>query len=114
MNTSRHAETGFSRRTFLAGVAGAAAAGLVSPRISRAHSIGSSPRDLAGLPSRARIQGWVHEMLAPGPRFTANAAHNRFVDFLDDGFSDLGLTVHRDGHSFTRWLAKDWGLKILD
>ena len=101
------------RRAFLAGAAGIAAAGLVSPRVARALSVGASPAELPGLPSRARVQGWIDEMLAPGPRFTANASHNHYVDFLADGFEQLGLKVNRDRHTFTRWLAKDFSLQIL-
>jgi hypothetical protein len=57
------------------------------------------------LPSQPEVwekQVWMAKL---GPKYTGNAAHTRFVDFLANGMESLGLEVERDRYSFPRWEA---------
>lgn len=68
----------------------------------------------AALPTARDLARAVRQMTELGPRLPGTAAHNAFVDQLHSGFRSAGLRVQRDTHRFTRWLAQDFGLRILD
>jgi hypothetical protein len=52
-------------------------------------------------------------MVSLGPRLTATSPHLQFIDGLEDGFRDAGLSVTRDPQPFQQWLAEDFSLDVL-
>ncbi|MFD5322505.1 hypothetical protein [Streptomyces sp. NPDC127092] len=44
-----------------------------------------------------------------GPRLTGTSVHERLVDHVAGRLAELGLRVHEDVHTFTRWDAPDRG-----
>ena len=64
------------------------------------------------LPSQKEVWDNVKWMAKLGPKFTGNAAHTRFVEFLATQLQSLGLDLTRDRYTFPRWEAKRWGISI--
>jgi hypothetical protein len=62
------------------------------------------------LPSQEEVWERVTWMAGLGPKFTGNAAHAQFVEFLAAELAALGLDVARDHYTFPRWEAKRWGI----
>lgn len=63
------------------------------------------------LPSEKEIwdqQVWMAKL---GPKYTGNAAHTQFVDFLAAEMKKLGLEVERIRYTLPRWDAKRWELR---
>jgi hypothetical protein len=90
-----------SRRTF---VKWAAAISTVDvAQVWAAGASGGFRRDL--LPSQEEVWDQQVWMAGLGPKYTGNAAHRQFVDFLANGMESLGLEVQRDRYSFPRWEA---------
>ena len=105
-----------SRRAFLrrAGLGTLTLAGL--PAVARASgglSLNSSAIPSL-LPTPDEIQRQVEAMVALGPRLTGSAAHNAWIDQLEEDWTDAGVAVSRDHFTFPRWLARSWSLKVLD
>ena len=69
---------------------------------------------IKGLPDPDEFWGWQQQLAAYDPRFTGNAAHQRFIDELQAHLEELGLTVHRDELRFRRWEATRWELRLHD
>jgi hypothetical protein len=111
------AEQGISRRSFL-GALGAGASTLAVSGVSRAAAgalLAPAPVvDPRRLPSARTLAHQVKEMVALGPRFTATPAHNQFIDWIEAGFGQAGLSVSRDTFHFTQWLAEDFSLELLE
>ncbi|PBC69586.1 hypothetical protein BX265_6917 [Streptomyces sp. TLI_235] len=51
-------------------------------------------------------------MVGFGPRLTGSNAHQQFIDWLEDGLTQVGLRVQRTTQSFTRWTAQSTGLVL--
>lgn len=67
------------------------------------------------MPGMDEVWRWQHELVSFGTRYTGSHGHNRFVDWLDEQFRAIpGFRIHRDRHSFHRWLAQDYGLSTRD
>jgi hypothetical protein len=47
-----------------------------------------------------------------GPKYTGNAAHGTFVDFLETHLKSAGLEVSRDRFTLPRWDARRWELSV--
>lgn len=47
-----------------------------------------------------------------GPKYTGNAAHTTFVDFLAAEFVAAGCDVVRDSYTLPRWDARRWSIAI--
>jgi hypothetical protein len=95
-----------TRRRFMQWAAAVAAVGAHAP--ARAASAFRSNL----LPSQSAIweqQVWMAKL---GPKYTGNAAHNQFVDFLATEMRALGLEVTRDRYTLPRWDAKRWELQV--
>ncbi len=63
------------------------------------------------LPSQREVweqQLWMAKL---GPKYTGNAAHTQFVDFLASEMNTLGLGVDRIRYALPRWDAKRWELR---
>jgi len=111
------AELEISRRRFLAGL-GAGASTLAFgglPRAGAASLLGPTLQvDLDRLPTSRQLARQVRDMVALGPRYTATPAHVQFIDWIETGFQNAGLSVSRDMFKFTQWLAQSYSLEILD
>ena len=91
----------FSRRTLLKWTAA-----ISTVDVERVWSAGAgSPFRSELLPSQREVWGQQVWMARLGPKYTGNAAHTQFVDFLANGMESLGLEVERDRYSFPRWEA---------
>ena len=64
------------------------------------------------LPSQKEIWDWQVWMAKLGPKYTGNAAHTTFVEFLASQFEKAGLEVAREHYTFPRWEALRWGIRI--
>ena len=64
------------------------------------------------LPSQKEVWDWQVWMNKLGPKYTGNAAHRTFVDFLAKNLESAGLTVSRHNYRFTRWEARRWGISV--
>jgi hypothetical protein len=69
-------------------------------------------RRRGALPGANEVLRQVREMVELGPRLTATSPHLSFIDRLEDGFRDAGLTVTRDPQPFQQWLAQDCALEV--
>jgi len=93
-----------TRRRFMQWTAAVAAVGAHAP----ARAASAFQPNL--LPSQSDIweqQLWMAKL---GPKYTGNAAHTQFVDFLATEMRALGLEVTRDRYTLSRWDAKRWEL----
>ena len=97
------------RRGIAASPALLAAGSLPASAFARARK--RAPK--GALPTAAEVRSQVREMVELGPRLTATSPHLNFVDGLEDGFRDAGLTVTRDPQPFQQWLAQDFSLDVL-
>lgn len=109
-----------SRRELLTrGLTASAALGLAGPAAARAAlpavPAGSPGVDPRLLPTAQDMYRDVKQMVDLGPRFTGSDAHNRFIDWLDEGFRSAGCQMlPRDEFAFNRWLVDRWGLELLE
>jgi PA domain len=94
-----------SRREFL----GTAAAFLASTGAASAAIPGYRPELL---PSQKEVWDWQVWMAKLGPKYTGNAAHIQFVDFLAMQLKSAGCDIARERYTFPRWEAKRWKLSI--
>src|SRR5689334_24342626 len=90
----------FTRRRFMQWAAAFAAVGAQAP----ARAAAAFRSNL--LPSEQAV--WDHQlwMAKLGPKYTGNAAHTQFVEFLATEMANLGLEVERVRYTFPRWEAK--------
>ena len=66
-----------------------------------------------GLPGLEEVWNWQVFMNNLGPRYTGNAAHRAYVDFLDTQFKALGLDLAYDDYIFPRWEVRRTALQLL-
>ncbi len=64
------------------------------------------------LPSRKEIWDQQIWMAKLGPKYTGNAAHTQFVEFLARELTTLGVDLQRVRYTFPRWDAKRWELRV--
>jgi hypothetical protein len=64
------------------------------------------------LPARKEVWDWQVWMAKLGPKYTGNAAHNTFVEFLAAGLKESGLDLERERYTFPRWDARRSELTI--
>ena len=99
-----------SRRSFLAGAAGAATLGLADTVLAAPASAATVP---PGMPSPAEVWDWQRKLVGFGTRYTGSAGHKDFVDWLAERFAAVpGFRLRTDRLTFDRWLAKHWSLSI--
>src|SRR5579884_2733216 len=65
------------------------------------------------LPSEKELWEWQVWMAKLGPKYTGNAAHTKFVEFLATEFEKSGVQVTRDSYKFTRWDAKRCDISVV-
>lgn len=96
-----------SRREFI----GSAAAVLAASAPMRGASVQGYRPEL--LPSQKEVWDWQVWMAKLGPKYTGNAAHVQFVDFLATQLKSAGLEIAREHYTFPRWEARRWQLSIV-
>lgn len=121
--TNRHRDTDgaiFSRRELVGrGLAASAMFGLASVPAARAMLpavlAGTGSVDSRLLPTATDMYRDVKHMVDFGQRLPGSDPHNAFIDWLDAGFRSTGLQMQpRDPFPFTRWLAQNWSLEVLE
>jgi hypothetical protein len=76
--------------------------------------VGSGKLYLDKLPSPRQLYRDVERMVSFGPRFTGTPAHDRWIDWIEEGLLGAGCQMlPRDKFGFTRWLAERWALEVL-
>jgi len=103
-----------SRKEFL--IVGLAT--LVGEKVTSALArIGINQRDsggLSGLPSQAKVWGWVKRLNDFGPRLTGSSAQACAVDFLAGELHAMGLDVQRDRLRMRRWTPQSTQFVLSD
>jgi hypothetical protein len=105
-----------TRRTFLeraamAGAATALGAGL-GGRVAVARGAGAA---VVPLPSPQQVRADFQTMVDFGPRLTGSPGHDRFIEWLEQEFVDLGATLLPcDEYAYERWTAGRFGLDVQD
>jgi len=64
------------------------------------------------LPSQKEVWDWQVWMAKLGPKYTGNAAHTTFVEFLATHLKEAGLDVAREHYTLPRWEARRYELTI--
>jgi hypothetical protein len=100
-------------------LAASAALGVANVATARA----ALPAALAGaggvdprlLPTAGDMYRDVKHMVDLGQRLPGSDPHNAFIDWLDQGLRSAGCQMlPRDEFPFTRWLAQEWSLELLE
>jgi len=104
-----------SRREFMEWAGSASALTLMVPGRSSALPF-AVDQEAEGLrenlmPSMDEVWDWQVWMAKLGPKYTGNAAHRKFVDFLSTKMQVAGLEIARDHFKLPLWEAHTWGLK---
>ncbi|GAB0103913.1 hypothetical protein JMUB6875_28870 [Nocardia sp. JMUB6875] len=86
--------------------------GMMAAALTAAGSPVAAADPAAGLPTVDELWDAQLRLNDLGPRFTGNAAHRGFVDYIDTSLRDMGIQVIRDRVSFTRWEAGRFDLRL--
>jgi hypothetical protein len=97
-----------TRRRFLEVGSAAALSAIAFREIGAAAPVAFDPRRL---PPLDEVWGWFETIARDGARYAGNAAHRKFVDWIDANLRDAKLTTSRDSFTFPRWEARKWSLK---
>jgi hypothetical protein len=104
----------YSRRRFISSAATASTVAVLGreglfPLAADAAATGYQAKLM---PSQKEVWDWQVWMAKLGPKYTGNAAHTEFVEFLAKGLTTAGLDVQREHYTFPRWEAKRWEISI--
>jgi hypothetical protein len=107
------------RELLLRGLATSAAFGLTGVGSAQAALPavlgGTGGVDVGLLPTAADMYRDVKNMVDLGQRLPGSDPHNAFIDWLEAGFRSAGCQMlPRDPFPFTRWLAQEWSLELLE
>ena len=100
-------DTGVTR-SVSAGVSG-------PPAHGEERAVAASHHDHPGrrLPSMHEVWEWQERLVRFGTRYTGSHGHAAYVDWLTSQLGAVpGLTVRTDRLTFSRWLARDYGLRV--
>jgi hypothetical protein len=120
MTSGHHRRVG--RRVLLRTLAGGLAwAGLgcssgSGGREARARTPGDAGRtvtDVVGAPDTETMVGWIEEIVARGIRRPGYAADTWTEDFAVERLQGMGLDVHTEPVTVTRWEPVRWSLTVL-
>jgi hypothetical protein len=64
------------------------------------------------LPLQKEVWEWQVWMAKLGPKYTGNAAHTTFVEFLASHLKEFGLEVARERYTLPRWEARRWEITV--
>ena len=104
-----------SRRRFLSWAASVSALTVAGRRGLRAvplPAVDAAAFQPSLLPSQQAVweqQLWMAKL---GPKYTGNAAHTTFVEFIAKELQTAGLDVERLHYTFPRWEARRWELTV--
>ncbi len=105
-----------SRRRFVEWAATASALAASGPMRTRLAAAAIDYRAAGFRPELLPTQSAVWErqvwMAKLGPKYTGNAAHTKFVDFLATEFAAAGCDLVRDSYTLPRWDARRWSITI--
>lgn len=96
------------RRTILAAVAASGASALLPAPAGAA----ASHARVSSLPTPAALKIWTEKMVHFGERYAGSEAHGKYVDYLAEQLTRLGLAVKRDSEPLEHWQAKSWALFV--
>jgi PA domain len=103
-----------TRRRFVETAVSASTLGVLGQRalmpIARGAKIEGYKPNL--LPSQKEVWDWQVWMAKLGPKYTGNAAHTEFVEFLATHLKEAGLDVAREHYTLPRWEAKRWEIRV--
>ncbi|WP_058302981.1 zinc-binding metallopeptidase family protein [Gorillibacterium timonense] len=68
--------------------------------------------DQTKLDSTATMLNHIETMNSFGSRTTGSEGHNKFISWLEQQVTDMGLTVYRDKYTFDRWEEKKSSITI--
>lgn len=108
---------GLPRRRFLAGAAGAgalaAAAGAPSALAAAGRRASLAAGPPGGLPGVRQVRHWEEQLVRFGTRYTGSSGHAAYVDWLTEQLAAVpGLRIRTDRLTFSRWLARDFALRV--
>ncbi|HMJ81775.1 MAG TPA: hypothetical protein VK504_01320, partial [Vicinamibacterales bacterium] len=100
-----------SRRSFMRWAASVSALAVAGrPSLSAA-----GPGDVLRpglLPAQKAVWDQQLWMARLGPKYTGNAAHTTFVEFLATELKRIGVDVARERYTFPRWDARRWEIAV--
>jgi len=64
------------------------------------------------LPTQKAVWDQQLWMARLGPKYTGNAAHTTFVEFLATELKRIGVDVARERYTFPRWDARRWSIAV--
>jgi hypothetical protein len=94
------------RRSFLK-----SASVLVSAAIVQGVPLGATA---LAAPAMSDAEKWTHAMAALGPRITCGQAHRKWITYLANAVSAMGLQVRRYPVPVRYWEATAWSLEVTD
>src|SRR4051812_2471870 len=95
-----------TRRALLKSASAMAGAAATQGLVFRSPAMAAAPM------SEAEI--WTHAMAALGPRITCGPAHRKWITYLADTLSNMGLQVARYPVPVRYWEATDWSLEVTE
>ncbi len=103
-----------SRRQFIETAISASTLGVLGQRALLPIAAGAKTEGYRAnlLPSQKEVWDWQVWMAKLGPKYTGNAAHNTFVEFLATELQKAKLDVAREHYTFPRWDARRWEITI--
>jgi len=91
------------------------AGGYGSPAEGGERAMAASHRDHPGrgLPGMHQVWEWQEQLVRFGTRYTGSGGHAGYVDWLAGQLGEVpGFTVRTDRLTFSRWLARDYALRV--
>ncbi|HUJ50253.1 MAG TPA: PA domain-containing protein [Bryobacteraceae bacterium] len=103
-----------SRRRFIETAISASTLGVLGQRALLPIAAGAKTEGYRAnlLPSQKEVWDWQVWMAKLGPKYTGNAAHTTYVEFLATELQKAKLDVAREHYSFPRWEARRWEIAI--
>src|SRR4051812_10345525 len=95
-----------TRRIFLASASAMAGTAVVEGAIFRPMAFAATRMSDA--------EKWTHAMAALGPRITGGEAHRKWIAYLADRLSEMGLHATRYPVPVRYWEATAWSLEATD
>src|SRR3954451_10608799 len=106
---------GLTRRTLLRRAGYGAGSIALASQLGLVRAAAGAPRRAVPLPTPARVRTDVQRMVDFGPRLTGNAAHNRFVAWLERQLEAAGCELLPcDVYDTSRWEVGTFGLDVLE
>jgi len=105
---------GITRRRFVETAVSASTLGVLGQRALLPIASGAKVEGYRAnlLSSQKEVWDWQVWMAKLGPKYTGNAAHTQFVEFLATHLQQAGLEVAREHYTLPRWEAKRWEITV--